>query len=112
MKVVPYTPGALIGFWIEAVPRRSTPTEDALTQHIKRCRGEADPDMPLEYRAMDQLSALMHGLMDHRGPQAHKHRQVLPIWPTRAQAQRVAKTLDNEWWTHRVRIARKAAQAR
>ena len=51
---------------------------------------------------------LMCGLADHRRNCAHTHRQALPIWPTRGQAQKAAKALDNEWWTHRVRMAREA----
>ena len=104
----PSTLGAVVGFWIEGVPRRRKPTEEEIELHMKRCKGEADPDMPAEYHVMDQAVALMGGLLDQRGPGAHTHRQTLPIWPTRAQAQKAAKALDNEWWTHRVRMARKA----
>ena len=101
----PGTLGAVVGFWIEAVPRPKKLTKEDIELHMKRCKGEANPYMPVEYRAMDQAVALMGGLMDQRGNHAHTHRQALPIWPTRAQA------LDNEWWTHRVRMARKANAA-
>ena len=104
----PGTLGAVVGFWIEGVPRPKKLTKEEIELHMKRCKGEANPDMPVEYRAMDQVVALMGGLMDQRGNHAHTHRQALPIWPTRAQAQKAAKALDNEWWTHRVRMARKA----
>ena len=100
--------GKVVGFWIEAVPRTKKPTKDEFEMHMKRCKGEANPDMPVEDRAIDQVLALMCGLTDHRRNCAHTHRQALPIWPTRGQAQKAAKALDNEWWTHRVRMAREA----
>ena len=99
--------GTVFGFWIEGIPRTEKPTKEEIERHIKRCIGE-NQDMPVEYRAMDQAVALMYGLMDPRGNHAHTHRQSLPIYPTRAQAQKAAKALDNKWWTHRVRIARLA----
>lgn len=97
----------VVGFWIECVPRLKKFTDEDLEWHVNLFLG-TDPSVPDDIRYFILAGALLYGLADQREHRAHMHRKEILIWPTRAQAQKVANAMDNEYWRHRVRVARTA----
>ena len=99
---------AIVGFWIEMVPKLRRPNEAQIRDWMESINGQTHPQLSADGRALLIYVKMHMGLGDHRQPKPHDIRGALQMWPTRAAAKRVAVTLENEYWTARVKIARKA----
>ncbi len=89
-------------YWIESIPIKQEYSEDLKSNAWYHYYESTYIPEGL------RLRLLLEGLFDTRSARPHKEKGAVVFYKSKSYAIKDAKSLDNEYWTHKVRILRQA----